>query len=533
MTACPNCGQDYREGAKFCHNCGKALVAPGAGNTQILQNPFAPNDQGAPHHTAPLSLKPDAATPPDAPQSTPPLPDALSTEATHIAPLGPGTIVYDRYTVLDKLGEGGLGRAFLAQDGTGRHYVVKQIRERQPDDADSEYEVYIRSFQREAHILSSLPHPYLPIVRDFIITPDNLLIVMDYIEGKTLSEVMSATSAPIPEKRVLRWAIQVCEALSYLHSKKPPIIHRNIKPKNIILEMGEEERVRLIGFGLARFYADGLVRDEDNLGTPGYSPPEQYGMAQTDARSDIFGLGATIFAMLSGGDPGDYVEFLNTAHVDIKFPNLHKLNPQVSKRTSDAVMRALQTNPGDRYQSADEMKAALEDILMEKQTAPPVDRFVLNQIVPIEETRNYEFKEVKGDDPVWAIRRIVDQYVVAFLNSEGGRIYWGIRDDRMVTGVKLSHQQRDQIRRMVTDKIFQIQPAVAPSTYRVNIHPVLKMDKPVSGLFVVEVIVYRPATNLLYFTSTGEVHVKTDAGKKKLTGSEIHDEIRRRLQKGG
>lgn len=480
---CPSCHQENRLEARFCRNCGAQLS-----------------------ETAPIS--------------------------TEFVILHPGMLVEDRYLIQQQIGEGGLSRVFLATDRNGRKVIVKQIREPHASDQVSEYEVLMRSFQREANILSSLPHPYLPIARDFVVNPSNFMIVMDYIEGRTLSEIQEASPDPLPERRVARWGIQICEALDYLHSKKPPIIHRNIKPKNLILEAGNPERVRVIGFGLARHYVEGLERDEDSLGTTGYAPPEQYGLAQTDGRSDIFSLGATLFSLLTRRDPAEFVHPSETSETRFDFPDLQSLNPKISERTSQVIARALQIRPEDRFQSAEQMRLALEEALEGEQPLPAEEHFLLGRPVEREETRHCEFKEVVGAHPLWAIRKIVDQYVVAFLNGEGGRIFWGIRDeDRVVVGVRVSFRQRDEIRRAVIDKLMQIQPAVAPSAYRITFHPVYKQKDPVRDLYVIEVSVARPLTNLLYFTGTGEVYMKTDAGKKRLSGSEIHDEIMRRLQK--
>ncbi len=447
--------------------------------------------------------------------------------------LQPGAILQDRYRVVKKIGEGGMGRIYLAEDGSGRRYALKQIREPHGDIDTQVYDMYIRSFQREANILSSLPHPYLPIARDFIVEPEQLVIVMDYIEGRTLAEVQAESPGPLPEKRVISWAIQVCDALTYLHQKQPPIIHRNIKPKNIMLEEGEEEHIRLIGFGLARHYVDGLERDEDNLGTAGYSPPEQYGLAQTDARSDIFGLGATLYALLTQREPSEFVSLDNLKHPQIDYPDLRSINPQISQRTSEVVMRALQPDPGQRFQAADEMKTALLALLDSERLEPLEQVFVRGKPVRLEETRHIEFKEIRSEDPILPIRRNIEVYGVAFLNSEGGRIFWGIRDhDRQVMGVSLIYSQRDAIRRAVTDTLSKIYPPISPNGYRIKFHEVFENEQPIADLYIVEVAIQPPQTNLLYFTSTGEVHVKTEAGKKKLTGVEIHNELIRRLQKG-
>ena len=160
-------------------------------------------------------------------------------------------------------------------------------------------------------------------------------------------------------------------------------------------------------------------------------------------------------------------------------------------------------------------------------------RFTLNKPLAVEETRHYEFKEVKGRNPVAAIKNTVDEYVVAFLNSEGGRIFFGVRnEDRLAVGVRLTYEERDNLRKDVIVKLMQIQPPIAPSAYQILLHEVYEDEKSVNvilDLFVVEVIVPRVFTQELFFTGGNEAFVKTDAGKRKLTGPEQYDEIRRRL----
>ncbi len=154
--------------------------------------------------------------------------------------------------------------------------------------------------------------------------------------------------------------------------------------------------------------------------------------------------------------------------------------------------------------------------------------FVLNEPVQIEETRHYEFKEVKGIRPVDAIKNTADEYVVAFLNSEGGRIYWGIRNsDRTVVGVQLTLQERDEVRRVVTEKLNAIRPAIDPTSYRVEMHQVYEGSTAVPDLCVVEIIVPRVFDSGPYFTGSNEMFVKTDGGKKKLSGPEQFDWYRR------
>lgn len=156
--------------------------------------------------------------------------------------------------------------------------------------------------------------------------------------------------------------------------------------------------------------------------------------------------------------------------------------------------------------------------------------FVRNQPVRIEETRHYEFKEIKGINPVGSIENASDEYAVAFLNSEGGRIFWGIRnEDRVAVGVFLKFRQRDEISKAVTNKLHHIQPLLTPSSWRIDFHQVYESNKPVPDLFVVELIIPRPPqSNLLFGTGKGEVFIKTDSGKKRLSFTELQAEIIKR-----
>jgi hypothetical protein len=158
--------------------------------------------------------------------------------------------------------------------------------------------------------------------------------------------------------------------------------------------------------------------------------------------------------------------------------------------------------------------------------------FILNRPVDVEETRHYEFKEVKGGKPLDAIKNRCDEYVVAFLNSDGGRILWGIRDsDRYVVGVTLSSAERDALRRIVTNQLHQIKPPISPTAYQINLYPVYEdesCEEEVEDKYVVEVVAPRVFGNDLYSTGSGQVFVKTDSGKKLLSFQEVQDEIRRR-----
>ena len=158
--------------------------------------------------------------------------------------------------------------------------------------------------------------------------------------------------------------------------------------------------------------------------------------------------------------------------------------------------------------------------------------FILNRPVEVEETRHHEFKEIKGGKPLDTIKNHSDEYVVAFLNSDGGRILWGIRDsDRCVVGVTLSSADRDDLRKIITNQLHQIKPPISPTAYQINLYPVYQdesCEKTVEDKYVVEVVSPRVFGNDLYSTGSGKVFVKTDSGKKLLSFQEVQDEIRRR-----
>jgi hypothetical protein len=215
---------------------------------------------------------------------------------------------------------------------------------------------------------------------------------------------------------------------------------------------------------------------------------------------------------------------------DFYFASVYRLEDQFDLKPGQDFLTGHQDFLEAEYAVAD---AAYSEEFAAAVVGLAAPRFVLNQPVEIEETRHYEFKEIKGKNPVGSIESVADQYAVAFLNSEGGHIYWGIRDsDRTVTGVQLEYNKRDEIRRVVTEKLAQIQPAIAPTQYRIEFHRVYDgvSESAIPDLYVVELVVPRASSNTLYFTGRSETYVKTDGGKKRLTGPEIQEEIIKRLQ---
>lgn len=166
----------------------------------------------------------------------------------------------------------------------------------------------------------------------------------------------------------------------------------------------------------------------------------------------------------------------------------------------------------------------------DKEKKPDIAKFIIGEQIKHDEDIHYEFKEVKGKKPINSIKNTADEYVVAYLNNySSGKIYWGIRDnDKKIVGVKLDHRERDNLRRVITDKLSQIKPAISPSAYKIELHPVYKDNEKIKDLWVIEILIKAPLNKSMYFTGGDEAFIKSDAGKKKLSGPELEDEIKRR-----
>jgi serine/threonine protein kinase/Tol biopolymer transport system component len=262
--------------------------------------------------------------------------------------LGQGNLLNNRYRVIEILGRGGMGAVYHAVDESlGVDVAVKENLFTTDD--------YARQFRMEAVILAGIRHPNLPRVTDhFVIDAMGQYLVMDYIDGYDLRQHMEK-EGPISEEEAIRVGAAACDALSYLHSRKPPILHRDIKLGNI--KISTDGQVYLVDFGLAKM---GWEHEETMTGaramTPGYSPPEQYGSARTDARSDIYSLGATLYAALTGIIPEDS---LIRAVDGVNLTPLREHRPEISQRLAGVIEKALETSSTNRYQSAEAFKWAL------------------------------------------------------------------------------------------------------------------------------------------------------------------------------
>jgi len=206
-----------------------------------------------------------------------------------------GTIIDDRYEILKEIGRGGMSVVYLAMDNRlNKSLVVKDIRKRQ----HSNNELLINSLIVEANMLKKLDHGALPKIYDIIESSGDIYVVMDYIEGESLKERLKRDNV-IPQKEVLDWAKQLANVLGYLHTRQPhPIIYRDMKPDNVMLT--PEGKIKLIDFGIAREYKTENSTDTTNLGTKAYAAPEQISGKQTDARTDIYSLGVTLYHLATG-----------------------------------------------------------------------------------------------------------------------------------------------------------------------------------------------------------------------------------------
>lgn len=207
----------------------------------------------------------------------------------------------DRYRIVRVLGRGGMGTVYLAEHIRLETVVaVKEVSG--PRSNEDEYRLALQQCEQEAKFLVRLHHPNLPRVMDAFIENDRFYLVMEYIEGVTLENRMrDGGDGPLDVHEVVEWGLQIADVLAYLHSQEPPIIFRDLKPANIMVQ--PDGSVRLIDFGIARRFHPGASKDTALLGSVGYSPPEQFGRSQTDTRSDLYAFGATLHHLLTGRDP--------------------------------------------------------------------------------------------------------------------------------------------------------------------------------------------------------------------------------------
>ncbi|MDQ7822312.1 MAG: serine/threonine-protein kinase [Candidatus Eremiobacteraeota bacterium] len=259
-----------------------------------------------------------------------------------------GRILRERYRLLNVIGKGSFGKVYRASDLTvdGAMWAIKEIREGTLSQEERLEAVHL--YRKEVEILKTLNHTGVPKVYESFSEGNCHYLVMEYVEGTTIEEICQ--QEPCDPKRMMAWLYRLCDILEYLHQFKPsPVIFRDLKPSNIMVT--PRGRVLLIDFGIARYFCPQKPKDTHILGTPGFSPPEQYGSQQSDPRSDIYSLGATFYHILTGED---------LAQFHFVFPPLSRFYPGAPKDLEMILARCLERLPEKRFQTIAEFRRALK-----------------------------------------------------------------------------------------------------------------------------------------------------------------------------
>src|SRR6266852_8091334 len=278
----------------------------------------------------------------------------MSIFENHTGRLPPQSLLQQRYVIVGQAGKGGMGAVYQAVDTRETHRRVAINEMSQGHLSDAGLAEATAQFQREATLLGRLSHPNLPHIYDAFNERGRSYLVMDFIDGKTLLQLLKESGfRPLPVAQVLGYALQLCDVLAYLHQQHPPIIFRDLKPTNVMVTANGH--VFLIDFGIARIFKEGQEQDTTLLGSPGYAAPEQHGSAQTNPRSDLYSLGATLHCCLTGRDPYH-------AEDRFAFPPVRQYNPQVPIEFDQLIQRLLALDEQQRPASAIEVQQALTKI---------------------------------------------------------------------------------------------------------------------------------------------------------------------------
>jgi len=267
-----------------------------------------------------------------------------------------GTLLANRYRIVRRIGGGGMGSVYLAEDHNlaNRSVAVKEMIEMFAD--ESTRQKAIEDFKREAELLARLDHPSIPTIYQYFFDQGRgrYYLVMKYIDGGDLARRQRESNGQVSELTVTRWAIEACDVLDYIHNQKPPIIYRDLKPANLMLD-ARTNRLMLVDFGIARFVAP-TQKGVTAIGTMGYAPPELFA-GNVEVRSDIYGLGATMFHLLTGVDPQDNPLLIFDFE---KNRRPRQINPAITTGMEELIVRAVEHKPEDRFPSARAFGAELE-----------------------------------------------------------------------------------------------------------------------------------------------------------------------------
>ena len=289
--------------------------------------------------------------------------DGALTQPDSAQPRAVGSIVRSRYRILGIVGRGGLGVVYRVADtlfSSNNVYALKELSDQSPGAR--------KQFALESRWLQELDHTSIPKVRESFEWDDRVYLVMDFVEGENLEQYLRRVGRPLPEEQSLRWMLPICDALQYLHTRTPPLLHRDVKPANIIVTPGGHPV--LVDFGIAKAHLPGMnqtVTFVRKAGTEGYAPPEQYAATGlTGPWSDVYGLGATLYQLLTLHVPMTAVERITGL---TPMPRPRAINPAITPITDAAIMRALELKPANRYQSVTEFAAQMMEALQQERFA--------------------------------------------------------------------------------------------------------------------------------------------------------------------
>ena len=317
----------------------------------------------------------------------------------------------DRYEIQEIVGIGGMGAVYRARDKNFKAIRLVAVKEMisQVTDLAIRRNIF-QMFEREANILATLRHPTIPRIYDYFTVGERAYLVLEFVHGKNLEQLISETQSFFPEEQLLSWAIELCDVLDYLHQHKPePIIFRDVKPSNIMNTL--QNHVSLVDFGIAKVFESG--QKNTMVGTQGYSPPDQY-RGEATPKVDIYALGATLHHMLTLRDPQMEAPF------SFGERPIREINPNVSKEFAAVVERALEYKPEDRYDTASEMKEALVNVARQTGT-------LLHLSVP---TATASTRGV-GVKPLWTFE--CEDELRGSPTYHDGAIYIGCYDNNLYT----------------------------------------------------------------------------------------------------
>lgn len=259
-----------------------------------------------------------------------------------------GDLVDGKYRIIAQTGKGGMSTVWLAlNEAVNKQWAIKEVKKSSSSTSD---QIIKQNLVTEAGILRHLKHPHLPSIVDIFNEDDTFLIVMDYIEGRTLSDILKEQGRQ-PQADVVDWALQICSVFKYLHGLNPPIIYRDMKPGNVMLK--PDGNIMVIDFGTAREYKHESGEDTIHLGTKGYAAPEQFqdNHQQTDPRTDIYNLGATMYHLVTGKNP---------SKPPFKFLPIRQVDRTLSSGLESIILKCVAPDPNERYQTVDDLEFALE-----------------------------------------------------------------------------------------------------------------------------------------------------------------------------